>query len=330
MKTIITALFATLAMASLAGKPVPTILSTDIGGDIDDTWALAHLVRSPELDLKMVMTETGEAEYRALVAAKYLEVTGNTDVQIAIGPSQGEMGDEERHQGPWVEDYKLSDYPGPVHEDGIQAFINLVESTDGPINVIAVGPAPGLAAAVTRAPEIARKCRFFGMYGSFALGYGGVPEPANEYNVRADVDAFRTLMAAEWESIALTPLDTCGLVVLEGENYHKIWCATGDPVTRAVIENYCIWAPRVPWMDASFFTRQSSTLFDNVAIYMAYADDLIVYEDVTFSVTNAGYTVRDPSKVLNEEGPFTARVAMAWKDLPAFKNHLTQRLLGKD
>ena len=33
---------------------VPVILDTDIGGDIDDTWALAMLLKSPELDLKLV------------------------------------------------------------------------------------------------------------------------------------------------------------------------------------------------------------------------------------------------------------------------------------
>ena len=29
---------------------IPMILDTDIGGDIDDTWALAMLLKSPELD----------------------------------------------------------------------------------------------------------------------------------------------------------------------------------------------------------------------------------------------------------------------------------------
>ena len=31
------------------GKPVPVILDTDIGGDIDDTWALGMLLNCPEL-----------------------------------------------------------------------------------------------------------------------------------------------------------------------------------------------------------------------------------------------------------------------------------------
>jgi inosine-uridine nucleoside N-ribohydrolase len=53
-------------------KPIPVILDTDIGGDIDDTWALAMLLKSPELDLKLVVTDTGNTTYRAGVAAKLL------------------------------------------------------------------------------------------------------------------------------------------------------------------------------------------------------------------------------------------------------------------
>jgi inosine-uridine nucleoside N-ribohydrolase len=37
---------------------IPVILDTDIGGDIDDAWALALILKSPELDLKMLVTDT--------------------------------------------------------------------------------------------------------------------------------------------------------------------------------------------------------------------------------------------------------------------------------
>lgn len=51
-------------------KPIPTILDTDIGNDIDDTWALGMLLNSPEFDLKLVLTSTGDARYRARVAGR--------------------------------------------------------------------------------------------------------------------------------------------------------------------------------------------------------------------------------------------------------------------
>ena len=38
-----------------ARKKIPVIYDSDIGDDIDDTWALAVLLKSPELDLKLVV-----------------------------------------------------------------------------------------------------------------------------------------------------------------------------------------------------------------------------------------------------------------------------------
>jgi len=162
------------------------------------------------------------------------------------------------------------------------------------------------------------------MFGSFDLGYGGSTTPSAEANVRVDPEALRAVLSAEWKEVLLTPLDTCGLVNLDGENYHAIWCATGDPLLRGLIENYCIWAPRVPWMDCDFFTTRSSTLFDCVAVYMAYAEDLLAFDVFSFRVTDDGFTVRDA------DGPYTARIAMRWTDLPAFEKHLSRRLLGRE
>ena len=160
------------------------------------------------------------------------------------------------------------------------------------------------------------------MHGSFDVGYGGSPEISAETNVRVNPEAFRTMMRADWNEVLLTPLDTCGLVDLEGEDYHAVWCATGDPLMRALIENYCVWAPRVPWMNCDFFATKSSTLFDCVAVYLAYSTELLNFETITFSVTDDGYTKRDPA------GEFTAKIAMSWKDQVAFERHLSRRLLG--
>ena len=319
--------FATLSLVSawlilpnyLASKPV--VFATDIGGDVDDTWALAHILRSKELDLKMVLTETGEAEYRAKVAAKVLQVSGREDVTVALGKDFGIMPDSERHQAPWVKNFKLSDYNGPIEQDGVRAFIEFVESSKEIVTVIAVGPVPSLAEAIEQRPEIAKKCEFYGMFGSFYLGYDGSKEISAEYNVANNVEAFRTVIGADWQSITLTPLDTCGIFYLYGEDYQEIWRATSDPLLNAVIENYCIWASRVPWIHCDFFTQKSSTLFDDVAVYMAYDGSLLNYETLHFNVSKEGKTLVDAN------GIFVAKVATSWKDIKAFESFLTDRLL---
>jgi inosine-uridine nucleoside N-ribohydrolase len=66
-------------------RKIPVILDTDIGGDIDDTWALAMMLRCPELDIKLVVSDTGNTTYRAKIIAKILHIAGRTDIAVGIG-----------------------------------------------------------------------------------------------------------------------------------------------------------------------------------------------------------------------------------------------------
>src|SRR5680860_421880 len=91
---------------------IPVILDTDIGSDIDDTWALAMLLRCPEVDVRLVVSDTGNTEYRARIIARLLEVSERTDIPVGVGIRQTE---ETGPQLPWVDGYELSSYPGAIH-----------------------------------------------------------------------------------------------------------------------------------------------------------------------------------------------------------------------
>jgi len=296
--------------------PIPVVLDTDIGSDIDDTWALAMLLKSPELDLKLVVSASGNTTYRAQIVAKLLQLAGRTDVPIGIGIHQS---DDTGPQAPWVEDYPLSKYPGTVYPDGVGALVETLMAWPEPGTLICIGPATNIAAALAREPRIAEKARFVGMHGSVRLGYDGSTEIAAEYNVRADPLACRAAFNAPWP-VTITPLDTCGLVTLQGENYARLRDCS-DPLVRAVIENYRIWAKLVSWTQINAEIR-SSILFDTVAVYLAWAEELLEIEELGIRVTDDGYTVIDP----------TARVircATRWRDLAAFEDFLVHRLCTK-
>jgi len=66
-------------------KKIPVILDTDIGFDIDDLWALVMILKSPELDIKLITTDTGDTYYRAKLVAKTLEIANRTDIPIGVG-----------------------------------------------------------------------------------------------------------------------------------------------------------------------------------------------------------------------------------------------------
>lgn len=305
-----------VSKTSEVSRKIPVILDTDIGDDIDDTWALALLLKSPELDLKMVVTDYGDTAYRAKVAAKLLEVAKRTDVQVGVGIRQNEKGGR---QGPWVAGYDLARYPGKVHQDGVGAMIDLIMNSKEKITLISIGPVPNLQAALERKPEIATKARFVGMYGSVRLGYNGNPTPNPEWNVKANPKAAQKAFTAAWP-MAITPLDTCGLIRLKGEKYRKI-AECKDPLTRAVIENYEIWH-KAGHPKATGKPDASSILFDTVAVYLAFTDKLANMERLPIRVTDDGFTRIDPAGKQIE-------CAMSWKDLGAYEDFLVGRLLGK-
>ncbi len=291
------------------------VLDTDIGSDIDDTWALVMMLKSPELDVKLVVSDSGDTRYRSRVVAKMLEAAGRTDVPVGIGMPY--EGFHRYNQAAWVKGYGLSDYPGLVHEDGVGALIDTIMGSCEPVTLVCIGPVPNIAEALKREPRIAGRCRFVGMHGSIYKGYGGSDRPCAEYNVANHTEACQRVFAAGWD-ITITPLDTCGLVMLEGDRYQTVRRCRHSLV-QALLENYRVWLQACDRVKD--FGVKSATLFDTVAVYLAFCEDLLVIKDLGVRVTHDGYTVVDGTAK-------RVRVAVAWRDLGAFEDLLVERLTG--
>lgn len=299
-----------------ARRKIPVILDTDIGDDIDDTWALGLLLQSPELDLKLVVGDHGKNLYRARLLAKLLEKAGRTDVPVGIGLDVNVQG--EGPQAAWVKDYDLNQYRGRVYPDGVRALIHVILESRQPVTLIAIGPVPNLAAALALEPRIAAKARLVGMHGSVRLGYNGSKEIHAEYNVKCDAKACQRALTAAWP-ITLTPLDTCGLVSLGGAQYQRVFTAP-NPVARAILENYQLWSVHQDKTNGQrTYETRSSILFDTVAVYLAIEETLTTIEELPLRVTDDGFTRIDPAGT-------RMRVATSWKNREAFEEFLARRL----
>ena len=308
-------------------EKLPVIFDTDICDDIDDTWALAVLVQSPEFDIKLITTAVGNTESKAKTVAKFLQTVGRTDIPIGIGVQQHKGS---HRQDAWAKDYDLGSYPGKIYKDGVQALIDTIMKSRQPIKLIATGPLPNIAAALQREPKIAQKAEFVGMHGSIRRGYEGRPEPSAEYNVVRFVKEAQKVFTAPWD-MTITPLDTCGIVHLTGQKYQKV-LKRDSILTRALMENYRAWyrqgvadenkglsEAEIDKRTDEKVNNSSTTLFDTVAIYLAISTDLAVMEKLGIRVTDDGFTrIDDKAKIIN--------CATEWKDLGAFEDFLVNRL----
>jgi hypothetical protein len=119
----------------------------------------------------------------------------------------------------------------------------------------------------------------------------------------------------------VTPLDTCARVRLDGVRYARLR-ASADPLVRTLLENYRLWCPHASWCapDNPVETR-STTLFDTVAVYLAFSQALVRVETIGVAVSDSGMTLADPTAR-------PLRWATSWKDLDGFRDLLTERLLG--
>lgn len=330
------------------------VLDTDIGGDIDDTWALAMLLRCPELDLRLVTTVTGDTTYRARVAAGILTSAGRDDVAIGIG-TPNEVRADFQPQRRFADDIALDRYRGSVRADGIAALVECVMSSHEPVTIIAIGPMTNLAAALALEPEIAHKARVVAMLGSIHEGvmveknrdgyiYRRTPGPVPETNVALDVPACRSVLAAPWE-ITITPLDTCGTVVLRDEQFDAVGRAE-TPLTTTLLRNYQVWVESrqhdsperfqamTAYIDTScgdrsvaapekddtpFWRRGSTILYDTVAVYLAYDESLVNIERLPIELDDAG-------TISITAGAPEIRAAVSWRNREMFQAHLCDRL----
>lgn len=281
------------------------LIDTDIGGDIDDTWALALAVASPELDIRLVTTVSGDPRYRAHVATGLLAGSG---IPVATGLGGGRGVPPGRPQAALA----AIGASEAVVDDGLGA---LVDACREPITIIALGPLTNLAAALVRDPSITERARVVAMLGSVRVGYHGSDAPAPEYNVAVDVPAVRAVLAAPW-SVTITPLDTCGSVLLRGDDYQRVLASAGAR-TRIVLDTYR------EWLDASdaseLYERRTTTLYDCVAIHLAHDESLYEIEDLPLAIDDDGL-------MRIEDGAPMVRVATRWRDERAFIEHLVDRL----
>ncbi|TAK70530.1 MAG: nucleoside hydrolase, partial [Dehalococcoidia bacterium] len=167
--------------------PLPFVLDTDIGTDVDDALALAFALRCPKLELRAVTTVSGDTVRRACIAKMLLRLAGREDVEVAAGVA-GEVSDARRQPEAGHEtamllgddtEYELS------ARDGVTLIVEECGGAGG-CELATVGMQSNLAAALDREPALATELsRLTVMGGVFApVEFLGMPvPPAIDHNL---------------------------------------------------------------------------------------------------------------------------------------------------
>jgi inosine-uridine nucleoside N-ribohydrolase len=294
------------ARSSSETAPIPVVFDTDIGGDVDDGWALSFLLASPEVDVKLIVSDSHDTVNKARLVSELLLAAGRTDIPIGVGLQGASPTDP---KAKWIQSY-----PGTVRRNGVQALIGAIMHSKRRITLLATGPVPNLEVALQREPRIVDHAKLVVMGGSIGnqeQGGSGLPE----YNVRRDPKAAQVAYGASWD-VTMAPTDAAGQVRLNEQEYALVRNSR-NPVARLLMKQYAAWDTHTK--DARGPRTKSYILWDTAAVYLTFDQTYCRMRNIRLQVTDKGVTKPVP------DGKLT-HVAMGWKNLDAFRQMLVERI----
>ena len=289
--------------AASPGAKTKIIIDTDIGDDVDDAFALALALTSPEVEILGITTAWGDTRLRARLTDRLLAEAGHADIPVAEGiPTQSKT---RFSQARYAEAF-----PAKTHPLAVDFLLRQIAQHPGEITLIAIGPETNIGAAIDRDAATFKKLqRVVLMGGSIHRGYGDLgytPDrgPQPEYNIYSDVPAAQKLFASG-VPIFMMPLDSTQLKLDEVKR--GILFSAGTPLTDTLTLLYHEWGQLTP------------TLFDVMAV--AY-----VVEPQLCPVTPLHVVVEKDGSTRPTDGPPNASACLN-SDPERFFHFLLPRLM---
>jgi inosine-uridine nucleoside N-ribohydrolase len=274
----VTLLLVTLSAA--AQRRTPIILDTDIGGDIDDAFAVALVLDSPQLDLRAVTTVSGDTAARARLVAKMLSAAGRADVPVAAGVPGSKINTTYTQ---WADGFSS---PALVSQSAVELMKSSLDRGHGSVMIIAIGPLTNVAALLKQYPGEKKNIRqIVLMGGSIRRGYYPNSGPTTEYNIAEDAAASQVVFTSG-VPILMAPLDVTARLQLEKPNLDRLF-ALHTPITDALEAQYKLWGQPVP------------TLHDPMAVSLLLSPQLCTRQPLVIQVTDKGMTVPVQGKSAN-------------------------------
>ena len=293
MRILFTFTLLFLFTASIAQKQ-KIIFDCDLGGDIDDAFAVALLLTSQdEFDILGFCMDHGNTSGRGSVACKMLYETGFENIPVFIGQQTSvivagktETSNSEA-QFLWSEGF---DKLQPQKKSAVDFMTESLNKYPGEIILFTVGPVDNIGEMLNNDPGILKKAKkVVSMFGSVKVGYGG-GAPCPEYNVYANIEASKKLMNSG-ANLFFAPLDITDCVILP-DKYLQAIAMRQTPLTNALSALYSLWYRQADW-------ATTPKMFDGVAVGMALWPDLVETTPAFLSVDEKGNTRIDANKAPN-------------------------------
>lgn len=164
---------------------IPVVLSTDCGADMDDQWALAHLLLSPEFGLQAVITSHASSISLSSAAAAKIA----SDVITHVLPPGW-------RPGPPVlpgSESPLRNVNAPRESAGVNLLLKLSRgfSATRRLNVFVIGAGTDVASAILKDSSIVHRISVV------AMGFNDWPGGGDVFNIKNDPLAWQVILNSE-------------------------------------------------------------------------------------------------------------------------------------
>ncbi len=268
-----------LTSICLAQSPEKIIIDTDIGDDVDDAFAVALALRSPELQILGISTTFGDTDLRAKLVDRLLGEAGRQDIPVAAGaPTSFKSDFTQRH-------YAEGGHFAKSHSNSTDFILDQIRRNPGQITLVAIGPLVNIGALIDKDADTFRKLRRIVLMGGSVyrrygdMGYAPPRGPEPEWNIKNDVPSAQKLFASG-VPIFMMPLDSTQLKLDEVKR--PLIFQAGTPLTDALTILYYQWGHQTP------------TLFDVMTLAYILDPKLCPVTPMHISVDEKGFTRPGP------------------------------------
>lgn len=270
--------------------PQKIIIDTDIGDDIDDAFALALALRSPELQILGVTTTFGDTQLRAQLARRFLDANSRSDIPLFAGtPTKTGSTLTQRTYA------EGGHFTQPANMNAVSFLLEQIRRYPNQITLIGIGPLVNVGEAIDKDAATFRQLkRVVIMGGSIYRGYDdnvgyGPPVLADpEWNIVNDIPSAQKLFASG-VPLYVMPLDSTQLKLDEVKRAFLF--RQGTPLTDSLALLYQQWGHQTP------------TMFDPMAVAYAVNPALCPATPLHIRVDEKGFT-------RPEAGPPNAQVCL--------------------
>lgn len=296
--------------------PVPMIIDTDIGDDIDDAFCLTlafklHLANKINL-LCIITSGKGSHQERAgLVLRLQRSVLGDASIPIYMGSAPG---DSKRN-------YMSCTIPGSfdLFESSTSSVVERIRAASKQVCVLCIGPLDNVRVLLDalQDPESVRLCV---MGGSFYKSFDAQPPQIAEYNVRNNIENW-SYVTAHADAL-IVPLDVAGAarfkdwrellpkLLVDFQEMYKTWYKSVlriDGVGSRILAG-TMSADDRPEVPGDI----SSVMFDAVALCIAINPSISIIVRSAVEVSERGMTNMI-------DGAHKVSIALEWRDSSFFE-----------